>query len=498
MEIETDSHEAKTHSSKEEANPPPAVNPVNILNVTESESCLFFTLENVDVSLANAIRRTILSNIETVVFRTAPHDKNDCVIYVNTTSNPRLSNELIKQRLSCIPIHLRNVPPEKLAEMRLEVNVENTSGEYRMVTTKDFKVKYKGQYLSEEDRDKIFPPSKIVAQKLEGKKAYIDFVKLRPKIENVPGSHVHLECAFSYGKASEDGSFNVVSTCSYGFTKDETRVEEAYHKKSEELTKKGLSEEEVRFALKDWLLLDSFRITKPNSFDFVIESLGVYSNREIVARACVYLIELFLRVDQYCKITFVGPLQKKRPSDVIPPPSSSPPTSSSSSPPPPPPSPSSPPTSSSSSSSSYPPPPPSSSPTSSPSSSPPPPPLTPETSSPTPPPTATTPASTEIPETLLDYEYLINVNEEDYTIGKILERFLYKKYFEESGEMTFCGFRKAHPHDAYATIRVCYQSSTQEEEVRMHLKYVAKQARMILGEIVREMVPDMTPPATWL
>jgi DNA-directed RNA polymerase subunit L len=429
----------------------PTTEPVNILNMTESGSELFFTLENVDVSIANAIRRTILSNIETVVFRTTPHEKNDCVIYANTT---KLNNEIIKQRLSCIPIHLRNIPPEQLADMRLEVHVQNTTSEYSMVTTQHFQVKYKGQYLSEEDREKIFPPSKIVAQKLGGKKAYIDFVKLRPNIENVPGSVIHLECGFSYGKASEDGSFNVVSTCSYGFTKDEARVEQEYHKKSEELTQKGLSEEEVRFALKDWLLLDSFRITKPNSFDFVIESLGVYSNREIVARACVYLIELFLRVDKVCKVTYQGPRKSTHPSDVIPPPSSRPSSPSSGST------------------------------------------ATGKTDDPSA--TTTTTTTTDLPETLLDYEYLVYVNEEDYTIGKVLERFLYKKYFEESGEMTFCGFRKAHPHDTFSIIRVCYQSPTQEEEVMMHLKYVAKQARMILGEIVREMVPDMTPPATWL
>lgn len=414
--------------------------PMNLLNVTETDRELFFTLENVDVSIANAIRRTILSNIDTVVFRTAPHERNDCVIYVNTTSNPKIGNEILKQRLSCIPIHLRNIPPAQLADMRLEVNVENTTGEYRMVTTKDFKVKLKGQYLSEEDRDKIFPPCKIVSQKLGGKQYYIDFVKLRPKMENVPGGHLHLECAFSYGKASEDGMFNVVSTCSYGFTKDETRVEQAYHKKMEELTQKGLSEEEIRFALKDWLLLDSFRITKPNSFDFVIESVGVYSNREIVARACLYLIQLFLRIDQICKITYVGqrePRKEKEPnSETVP----GPVTEGG----------------------------------------------------------ATATPNTEISETLLDYEYVIYVNEEDYTVGKVLERFLYKRYFEESGEMTFCGFRKAHPHDTYATIRVCYQSLTEEEQVMTHLKYVAKQARVILGEIVREMVPDMTPPATWL
>ena len=66
---------------------------------------LSFTLRGVNVSIANAIRRTILSDINTVVFRTTPNEKNKATIIANTS---RLNNEIIKQRLSCIPIHIKD------------------------------------------------------------------------------------------------------------------------------------------------------------------------------------------------------------------------------------------------------------------------------------------------------------------------------------------------------------------------------------------------------
>ena len=58
---------------------------------------LSFTLSNVNVSVANSIRRTILSDIPTVVFKTAPYEENKSTILVNTS---RLNNEIIKQLLS--------------------------------------------------------------------------------------------------------------------------------------------------------------------------------------------------------------------------------------------------------------------------------------------------------------------------------------------------------------------------------------------------------------
>ena len=65
-----------------------------------------FTLSGVNVSLANAVRRIILSEIPLIVFKTSPNEKNKCNIITNTS---RLNNEIIKQRLSCIPIHIKDI-----------------------------------------------------------------------------------------------------------------------------------------------------------------------------------------------------------------------------------------------------------------------------------------------------------------------------------------------------------------------------------------------------
>lgn len=274
--------------------------PAVIFN-SETEHQLLFTVENVDISIANAIRRTILSDIPTLVFRTIPQERNNCNIYKNNT---RLHNEIIKQRLSCIPIHeLSSTPQEVLDDYVVELDVENNTYEPVMVTTKDFRIKRKstGEYLPTEKVKTIFPPNKLIHQ-LTGKEYYIDFVKLRPKIADIPGEHIHLSATLSWGTSSEDGMFNVVSTCSYGATKDEEKVKEEYEKQQLVVMEKGLTEEEQHFELKNWLLLDSFRIVKENSFDFIIETVGVYSNRMIVMMACDTIIEQLEHIEEYCII----------------------------------------------------------------------------------------------------------------------------------------------------------------------------------------------------
>jgi DNA-directed RNA polymerase subunit D len=90
-------------------------------NIEDDGDILKFTLSGVNVSLANSIRRTILSEIPTVVFKTSPYEENKANILVNTT---RFNNEIIKQRLSCIPIHISD-HEITLKNYLLEVEMEN-------------------------------------------------------------------------------------------------------------------------------------------------------------------------------------------------------------------------------------------------------------------------------------------------------------------------------------------------------------------------------------
>jgi DNA-directed RNA polymerase alpha subunit len=73
-----------------------------ISQVSEDGDLLGFTLSGINLCFANALRRTILSDIPCVVIHTETYETNQCNITKNTG---RLHNEILKHRLSCIPIH---------------------------------------------------------------------------------------------------------------------------------------------------------------------------------------------------------------------------------------------------------------------------------------------------------------------------------------------------------------------------------------------------------
>ena len=260
------------------------MNPI-LEKFSEKSNELTFTISGINVSLANAIRRTILSDINIVVFRTSPYERNEANILVNTS---RLNNEIIKQRLSCIPVHIRNIEEFPIDKYYIEVKVQNISNSVMFVTTEDFVIKdiATDKAVSESKTREIFPPSNTGH--------FIDFVRLRPKIsDDLPGEAIHLTCKFSIGNAKEDGMFNVVSTCSYGFTPDSDKIKETLGRKRADWKHEGKTDKEIDFESKNWELLDALRITKDDSFDFTIQTVGIYSNFELLDKACEILISQF-------------------------------------------------------------------------------------------------------------------------------------------------------------------------------------------------------------
>ena len=252
------------------------MNPV-LSQHTLEDSILKFRISGINVSLANALRRIIIAEIPTIVFRTTPHDKNLADITINTT---RMNNEIIKQRLSCVPIHITDTE-FPLQDYIVEVEKKNTSDTIDFVTTKDFKIKniQTNTYVKDAERDKIFPTDPITGD-------YIDLVRLRPKLsDEIDGEHLKLTCKLDIGTAREDGAFNVVSTCAYAASPDPIKINAEWTEKSKLLKKEGMSKEEIEFAEKDWRLLDAKRYTMNDTFDFIVESVGVFSNESIVFKA---------------------------------------------------------------------------------------------------------------------------------------------------------------------------------------------------------------------
>ena len=339
-------------------------------NIEETNNILKFTLSNINLSYSNAIRRILLSEIPCLVFKSQPHSENKINITVNKS---RLNNELIKQRISCIPIHITDIYDFPYQDYLVELDVINDTDSIIYATTEHFKIKNikLNKYLASSEVKQIFPPDPISGD-------YIDILRLRPKLsDNIDSEHIKLTAELSVSNANEDGMFNVVSTCSYGNTLDPIKIKEQWAEKEKTLKEK-YSKDEIDFIKKDWLLLDAKRLFVEDSFDFIIESVGIYSNFKLMELACSVLIKnLHLTLESF-----------KSNNDLI----------------------------------------------------------------------------KDAIDTLENC-YIITLENEDYTIGKIIEYNLYSKYFVEKKELNYVGFLKKHPHDNNSFIKVSFKNMITKDDL---------------------------------
>ena len=364
-----------------------------IVSKTDERGELRFTIDKINVSLANALRRVILSDIPTFVFRTFPYAECKASITTNTS---RLHNEVLKQRLSCIPIHVSDTA-FAFQDYQLEINVTADAGEIRYVTTRDFKLKNKtnGKYLTDVKVHEIFPPNEITGD-------FIEFARLLPKMtEYGEGEQLAMTCDLDIGTAKEHGAFNIVSTCAYQMTMDPTKVDEAWRIKEAELVKEGIAavgSDEMKAQRKNWSLLDAQRYTKDDSFDFVVETVGVYTNADIVNKAAQIMINKCTK--------FIRDIESGE-NHIIP--------------------------------------------------------------------TVST----------IQNGFDIELKGEDYTLGKVLEFFLHDKHYAEDQTVTYCSFRKIHPHNPDSMIRVGFAETVGVDEniVAQYITTCARDAIVVFEHI---------------
>lgn len=350
-----------------------------------------FTISGINVSIANALRRILLSEIPMVVFKVAPNDKNKCNIISNTCG---LHNEIVKHRLSCIPIHITNVEEFPLKKYMLELNVQNNTDTIIYVTTKDFKIKdiVSEKYLPDEELIKIFPPNDMTGD-------YIDFLRLKPKpAEEIKSKTINLTCEFDIGTASEDGAYNTVSTCAYGNTIDEIAQETKLQQLKHQWKTEGKTVKEVEFEATNWKLLEGKRIFKKDSFDFIIQTIGVYSNYELLDMSCKIMMN---------RLKNVGSIIEKNELEI------------------------------------------------------------------------------KVSDNTMKNCYDIILDNEDYTVGKVIEYFLNVNFYETK-ILTFCGFVMSHPHDTYCTIRVAYREPMEISSIKGNVTECVIDAIAVFKNINKE------------
>ena len=365
-----------------------------VFDLKEEDGLMSFTISNIDVSYVNAIRRTILSDIPIVCFKTTPYEENKANILINTT---RLNNEILKQRLSCIPICISNLEDTPIKNYLLEVDVENKIDVTVIVTTKDFNIKdiSSNTYLDEGEQKKIFPP--FIPPTGSGE-YYIDFVRLRPRIsDEIPGERIKFTCEFSVSTARDDSMFNVTGTCAYGFSPDPEKMAEQLEIRKQKWKDEDKKEAEIKFEAANWKLLEGLRYVKKNSFDFVLQTVGIYENEQIIIKASQILLQKF----EVFKNSLMQDEVEIKPS-----------------------------------------------------------------------------------ENTMENCYDITLENEDYTIGNILNYELYTIFYTDVKLLDYVGFKKLHPHDLNSLLRVALTDKTKSvSTVKTMLAKVIDEAITKIGGI---------------
>lgn len=349
----------------------------NISKKQEKNDILTFTLSETNVSIANAIRRTLISDIPSVVFHTFPYSENQCTIHKNTS---RFNNEIIKHRLSCVPIHITDLSIP-LENYLLVVEKKNEGSSIEYITTEDFQIKdvKTDKFLSKGDRDAIFPKNSMTGH-------FIEFLRLRPKLaSNVQGEELSLTCKFSISTAKQNSAYNQTSTCMFKNTLDAVRANDEWAKKEKAHKSAGMKKEDIAFEKKNWFLLEANRIFIPDSFDFTVKTVGIFENKDLIKKACDVLINSFTHVKQSIETD------------------------------------------------------------------------------------DSTVVSFKTSESTIANCFDVILHNYDYTVGKVIEYFLYVNHYEGDKMLSYCGFNKEHPHDTHSILRLGFKNQSDTAVVKQFM-----------------------------
>ena len=256
-----------------------------------------FEVANIQTSMANAIRRLMISDVKTVGFRTEPYDA--CQINVIANDTP-LHNQFVLHRLSMIPIYVAQPNKFDIDEYLFIIDMSNNTNSIINITTEDFQIKRisTNKFLSREEVKKFFPPDPNTGD-------YILINKLRPKyfvphktvsqeVIDEMGKvftkktedimHFHIEGKASISNSSENGHYSPVSCGTYINTVDpekasialktyiDKEIENAIINNITPMTKEKLTR---RYELTE--KARSFYTNnkgEPNVFTFKIETVG--------------------------------------------------------------------------------------------------------------------------------------------------------------------------------------------------------------------------------
>lgn len=377
---------------------------VHVENVVEYEGTLTFNIRGVETCVVNSLRRTCLSNIKTLVFKGFPHHESSINIIKNTTS---FNNEYLKHRISCIPImsNKSNEFDQLKENHKIVVDVKNEKGkqEKKYVTTKDIVLvnKQTNNEVQSEMSGSLFPPDPI-----SGEHILLCVLYPNHNLSDNEMEELNFEAEFEIGCAQENSCWNVVHNCTYEFLRNEPEISKRANNIEDKMEKR------------DFEILDAQRIYYENEYKMTVESLGIFTNRELMAKSCEYIISKLNLIIQYTKDNELANVQTKE--EYI----------------------------------------------------------------------SASNDGTKSAEEIEEYQnmycniyteddfFVFELKEDDYTIGKLIEVYLYSSYKET---LSFVGFKKNHPVQPNAHIYIRYKKEqSNKKDIFSHIKNTALYLQQVI------------------
>jgi len=298
---------AEIRAAKASVRKPVAAPPTAVFKnlVKESETVLRFVMEPTVVGYANSLRRTMITDVETVAFRSDITETGTTTDIHITKNGTPLSNEMLAHRIGLIPIHVQKPLDWKPEEYKFSLKVTNESSDPLDIVAADIQV-MKNRGAEEEPllvpNVQFFHPDPVTHDTAL-------LTVLKGKLASQEAETIEFTATATMGTGRENAAFMpVTSRCAYGYSKDDNPEvkKEIFtlwlnkHKKVNltELESNPTRKAELEREFETMEVQRCFKKDErgePYSFDFIVESVGVLEPAYIVWRALELLEAKVLR-----------------------------------------------------------------------------------------------------------------------------------------------------------------------------------------------------------
>jgi DNA-directed RNA polymerase II subunit RPB3 len=260
----------------------------------QSKYTIQFQLTPTDVTYVNTLRRVILTEVETVAFRSnILEDGTTTDIKITKNSSP-MSNEMLAHRIGLLPIYIANPLEWDPESYQFSLSVSNDSPDPKDIVAADIRVlKNRGP-----TEDPLPVPSTEFFHLDNFSKETALLAVLKGRVGTQEPETLSFEARATVGIGRENAQFIPVSQCSYKYTldNDSDRLKEHFEKwlstykklSPPELESNPTKKQELEREFKTMEINRCYKVderNEPNSFDFIVESVGVLDPIYVVARA---------------------------------------------------------------------------------------------------------------------------------------------------------------------------------------------------------------------